>query len=72
MKRAANITADTTLVDEAKSLGINLSRTFEEALERKVKAERARRWLEDNRKAIESYGRYLEENDLVSDSLKAF
>ena len=72
MKRATNITADAELIDEAKSYGINLSRTFQEALEAKVKAERARRWLEENREALDEYARYLEDNELVADRLRAF
>ena len=69
MKRATNITADAELLDEAKSYGINLSRTFQEALEAKVKAERARRWLEENREAIESYNRHIEEHGTFSERL---
>lgn len=72
MKRAANVTAEAELLDEARSYGINLSRAFQEAIEAKVKAERARRWREENREALQAFSRYLEDNELVADRLRAF
>ena len=37
------------LVADAKELGINVSRACEEGLAREVKAERERRWQDENR-----------------------
>lgn len=72
MMKATNLSVDAELLDEAKNYGINLSQTFREALAEKLKEERARRWLRDNSDALEAYGRYLDENELVADRLKAF
>lgn len=72
MKRATNVTADAELLDEAKRYGINLSRTFQEAVEAKVKAERARRWLEENREAIESYNRHIDEHGIWAEKLRGW
>lgn len=72
MMKAANLSVDADLLEEAKDYGINLSQTFREALADKLKEERAKRWLEANKDALDAYGRYLEENELVADRLKAF
>jgi antitoxin CcdA len=54
-KRAVNLSVDTELLGLAKALGINLSRTLEDALRRLTEAERTRRWQEENREALQSY-----------------
>jgi antitoxin CcdA len=72
MKRATNLSADRELLDEARSLGINLSQTFEDALRAKVKAERERRWLEENADAIESYNEYIGKHGIWSDGERSF
>jgi len=64
MKQAANLSVDSELLQEAKELKINLSQTLEEALREKVRAERGRKWLEENRKAIESYNQWVRKNGL--------
>ncbi|MGE0212205.1 MAG: type II toxin-antitoxin system CcdA family antitoxin [Parvibaculaceae bacterium] len=69
MKKAANLSADADLLAEAREYGISLSQTFQEALLAKVKAERARRWQEENREAIEEYNRYIEKHGTFSEAL---
>ena len=54
-KRAVNVKARDDLVSEAKTLGINLSATFEDALEIAVKAGRIARWQAENREAFAAY-----------------
>jgi antitoxin CcdA len=66
-KRAVNLFVDTELLDEARRLRVNLSETLERRLERIVRAERERRWLEENRAAIEAYNRRVTEQGLLSD-----
>lgn len=63
-KRATNVSLNAALVDEAKALGINLSKACEEGLAAASKMERERRWLEENRAAIESNNRYVEKHGL--------
>lgn len=59
-KRGTNVSLDPSLVDEAKALGISLSKSCEQGLATAVKAERERRWLEENRAAIESNNAFIE------------
>jgi antitoxin CcdA len=67
-KRAVNLFVDNDLLDEARRLRINLSDTLERRLRMIVKAERERRWLEENKAAIEAYNRRVAEHGLLSDS----
>jgi len=66
-KRAVNLFVDTELLDEARRLRINLSETLERRLRMLVRAERERRWLDENRAAIEAYNRRVAEHGLLSD-----
>ncbi|MCB1384634.1 MAG: type II toxin-antitoxin system CcdA family antitoxin [Nitratireductor sp.] len=63
-RRATNLSLDSTLVAEARELGLNLSRIAEEGLEQAVKAEREKRWKEQNREAIEAHNQYVREHGL--------
>jgi antitoxin CcdA len=53
-----------SLIEDARQLGINLSRACEQGIVAAVKAERERRWKDQNRDAIEDYNRWVEENGL--------
>lgn len=53
-KRAVNVFLSVDLVDDAKAMGLNLSELFERELACLVRAERSRRWKEENRAAIEA------------------
>jgi antitoxin CcdA len=66
-KRAVNLFVDAELLDEARRLRINMSETLERRLYTIVKAERERRWLSDNRAAIDAYNRRVAEHGLLSD-----
>jgi antitoxin CcdA len=66
-KRAVNLFVDADLLDQARDLRINISETLERRLRMIVKAEQERRWLEENREAIEAYNRRVAEHGLLSD-----
>jgi antitoxin CcdA len=66
-KRAVNLFVDVNLLDDAKSLRINISEVLERRLRTIVSAERGRKWLDDNREAIEAYNRRVAEHGLLSD-----
>lgn len=70
MKKSANLSVDEDLLIEAKEYGISLSQTFQEALLAKVKAERARRWQEENREAIEEYNRHIEKHGIWAEKVR--
>ena len=62
-KRAVNLSVDAELLSQAKQSGLNLS----SILERALAEERARRWLGDNKSAIDLYNRSIEEGGVWSD-----
>jgi antitoxin CcdA len=71
-KKAANLSIRADLLEEARAYKINLSQTLETALADIVKKEKGRRWLEENRAAIEAYNREIAEHGLWSDGLRLF
>ncbi|QNM95261.1 type II toxin-antitoxin system CcdA family antitoxin [Chitinimonas koreensis] len=71
-KKAANLSINAALLAEAKALGINLSQAFEAHLAVLVREEKARRWKEANREAIEGYNRYVEEHGVFSDGWRSW
>lgn len=71
-KKATNLSIRADLVEEARALGINLSRTLETALAAEVKKHREDEWREQNRDAIAAYGRLIEREGLLSDSYRTF
>jgi antitoxin CcdA len=69
-KRQTNLSIDEQLLEEARELGINLSQTMESALRGVLTEERARRWLEENRDAIESYNEHIERRGAFSERFR--
>lgn len=63
-RKATNVSLDPKVVEEARALGINVSQACETGLERANKAERERRWLEENAEAIASSNAYVERHGL--------
>jgi antitoxin CcdA len=55
-RRPTNVSLPEELVAAARALGVNLSRACEAGLAAAVRAERERRWREENREAMESWG----------------
>jgi antitoxin CcdA len=66
-KRAVNLFVDSDLLDEARRMRINMSDTLEQRLRTIVRGELEKRWLEENRAAIEAYNRDVAEHGLLSD-----
>ena len=64
MKRAANLSIDAALLEQARSLDINLSATFEASLREAVRQRKAAEWLEENRAALQSSNEWVEKNGL--------
>ena len=63
-RRATNVSLDRRLLDEAKALGINLSRACEPGLAQAIADARAARWLAENEAAIQSSNAYVERRGL--------
>ena len=71
-RRATSLTLDPTLLDEAKSLGINVSRAAEEGLSAALKTERTRRWKEENAEAIREYNDFVEREGVLLSEHRTF
>jgi len=71
-KKAVNLSINADLLAKAKTYGINLSQTTEEHLADLVRQEMERRWLEENRQAIEARNRFVEEHGVFSDRYRSF
>ena len=63
-KRATNVSLDGRLLTEARALGINISRACDHGLALHIAEERARRWLEENKAALDSSNAYVERHGL--------
>ncbi|MEC3949212.1 type II toxin-antitoxin system CcdA family antitoxin [Sphingobium sp. HWE2-09] len=72
MRKATNLSLDSALVEEAKQLGINLSRACEDGLSKAISAERGRRWQEDNKDAIAAWNDWADNNELPLDKYRQF
>jgi len=71
-RKATNVTLPETLLAEAKSLDINISKAAELGLMQAVAERRAEVWRQQNQEAIASSNTYVEERGLPLDSLRMF
>ena len=71
-KKATNVSISKELLVEARNLNINLSATLEQALTEKVRQEKRRQWLQENRTAIEACNELAEQSGLFSDKHQVF
>ncbi len=71
-KKATNLTVNSDLLNQAKSLKINLSATLEQALIVQVKNAQREQWLNENKGAIDELNKLSNKNGLFSDSFRSF
>lgn len=71
-KARVNLSIDAALVEEAKTLGINISEMTETALREKLKTLRYEAWLKANEATFAAKRADIEENGLWSDGLRLF
>lgn len=69
---ATNSTIDRALRDEARSLGMNLSATFEASLCEAVRARKAVQWQEANRAALQSSNEWVAKHGLPLEKYRQF
>jgi len=69
-KKPVNLSIDSELLQQARELKVNLSRALEERLAQILREERAHRWQEENREAIEAHNRMIEKYGLFDDIRK--
>lgn len=63
-RKSANLSLDADLLEEAKSLKINLSRAAEAGLAAAVSESKRERWLHENADALASSNAWVEERGL--------
>lgn len=71
-RRAANISLSSGVLDDARELGINISRACEVGLEAQIARVRRERWLAENKPALESSNAYAQANGLPLARLRQF
>lgn len=72
VKKPANLSVNGQLLTEAKELNINLSATFELALEAEVKARRSAKWLEENKAGLEALNDFVDEHGVFNHKGRAW
>ncbi|MBX9453502.1 MAG: type II toxin-antitoxin system CcdA family antitoxin [Mesorhizobium sp.] len=72
IRKAANLSIDAHVLAEAKALSVNISRAAEAGISDAVRQEKERRWKEENRGALESWNRWVEENGIPLSEYRQF
>ena len=63
-RKPTNLSLDSALLNEAKSLGINVSRSAEAGIAEAVELRKQANWLKENQRALASSNAYVEANGL--------
>lgn len=63
-RRPTNLSLDSSLLQEAKALGVNISRSAEVGIAEAVRRSKREQWLQANKAALESSNEYVESNGL--------
>ncbi|MFA6628496.1 MAG: type II toxin-antitoxin system CcdA family antitoxin [Sulfuricurvum sp.] len=71
-KKSANLSINSDLLQQAKELKINLSKSLEEALAEKIIEQKERMWLSENQSAIDDYNQRVQKLGVFSNGLRRF
>jgi antitoxin CcdA len=71
-RKSTNLSLDQTLLADARSLNINLSRAAEEGIRIAVAKSREEHWKAENREAMESSNRFVEQKGLPLAQFRQF
>ena len=71
-RRPTNVALDASLIDEARKLGINVSRACEEGLASHIASEKRARWIEENAEAMAASNVYVAEHGLPLEKYRLF
>jgi antitoxin CcdA len=71
-EKAAKISINGALLQQAKALEINLSATLEHELAHLIRLKRCAQWLEENRAALDDYNAFVGKHSVLSDRLRRF
>lgn len=70
--RRINLSLRASTIDDARELGLNLSRLADDSIAAAVRAEKLRRWHEDNRAALEYHARRIARHGMFNKDLVSF
>lgn len=71
-RRRINLSLRASTIDEARALGLNISRIAEEVLADAIKTEKARRWADENHEAIEHHAKRIKRQGMWNKDLVSF
>jgi antitoxin CcdA len=71
-KKSANLSINADLLQQAKQLNINLSQTLEQHLAEIVRQAQSKKWLEENKRALDEYNHRIETRGTFSNGLRRF
>ena len=71
-KKAANLSVDEGLLEQARRLKLNLSQVLEAGLADAIRRQEGEAWLKKNRAALEAYNEHVEKHGVFSDGLRSF
>ena len=71
-RKPVNLTANADLLQNAKGVGINLSRTFEDAVVVKLRVALEEQWLAENKEAIEAFNLRIEGDGVFAANKRRF
>ena len=71
-KKAANLSVNQGLLQQARDLNLNLSQVFEASLNEAVRQRQREEWLRKNRTAVQAYNEHIEKDGVFSDGLRSF
>ena len=71
-RRATSLTMDRQLWDDARALGVNVSRAAEAGVATALKQARTEAWKRENAGAISDFNAYIEENGLPLSKFRQF
>src|SRR5699024_669051 len=63
-RRPTNLSLDSSLLQEAKALGVHISRSAEVGIAEAVRRSKREQWLQANKAALKSSNEYVESNGL--------
>ncbi len=72
LRKATNVSIDVELLAEAKSLGINISRTAEQGLREAVAKKRAEQWRLENQAALDASNTFVDEQGIPLSAHRKF
>jgi len=71
-KKPTNLSLNSDLLNKTRALNINLSATLEQALRKKLAENEAAKWAKENKRAIQAYNDFIDENGCFADEHRQF